>query len=64
MHVTLRIFLRVAVSVGLFLAFLYYRLELRAATEDQFERINAERRKVSEMYATLAKEPPQMRMDM
>ena len=51
-------------SVGLFLAFLYYRMELRAATEDQFERINAERRKVSEMYATLAKEPPQMRTDM
>lgn len=64
MHVALRIFLRVAVSVGLLLAFLYYRMELRAVTEDQFEMINAERRKVSEMYAALAKEPPQMRTEM
>ena len=64
MNPMLRFALRLAVMVGLLLAFLYYRMELRAATESQFDALNAERRKINEMYATRAKQPPQMRTEM
>ena len=54
----------VSVMVGLLLAFLYYRMELRAATEEQFDALNAERRKINEIHAARARELPQMRTEM
>ena len=64
MNALLKFALRLAVMVGLLLAFLYYRMELRAATEGQFDALNAERRKINEMYGARAKQPPQMRTEM
>ena len=64
MNAALRFILRLGVMVGLLLAFLYYRMELRAATEEQFDALNAERRKINEIYAARARELPQMRTEM
>jgi|EP01043_Picozoa_sp_COSAG02_P073833 hypothetical protein len=64
MNAALRFTLRLAVMVGLLVAFLYYRMELRAATEEQFDALNAERRKINEMHAARAREPPRMRTEM
>ena len=64
MNPALKFVLRLAVMVGLLIAFLYYRMELRAATEEQFDALNAERRKINEMYAAHARESPRMRTEM
>eukprot|EP01046_Picozoa_sp_COSAG06_P065111 COSAG06_NODE_15850_length_1040_cov_0.984060_1_plen_62_part_00 len=61
MNAALRLAVRLAVLVGFVLAFLYYRMELRAATETHFDALNEQRRKFNEARP---KEPPPMRTDM
>ena len=61
MNAALRFAVRLAVLVGFVLAFLYYRMELRAATETHFDALNEQRRKFNEARP---KEPPPMRTDM
>lgn len=61
MNAAAKIVLRLVVMVGLMLAFLYYHRGLRAATENQFDALNAKRQEINEMRA--GRQLPRMRTE-